>query len=137
MLIIGFGNPRRRDEAIAYQAAEMLGGVACYYLTLELARTVASTDRVVFLDAAPGEVSVTDVHPVVCDSDDWHLPLTPAQLLGAAQRRYGRCPQAWLVRGGAVEAGFGEALSGSGLNSLKRMMSECDRLSRETAVPAA
>jgi Ni,Fe-hydrogenase maturation factor len=134
MLIIGFGNPRRRDEAIAYQAAEMLGGVACFYLTLDLARTVASTDRVVFLDAAVGDLSVSMVEPAELACDDPHMPLTPGQLLGAARRLFGRSPQAWLIRGGAAEFGFGESLSLSGLANMQRMMSECDRLSREAVV---
>lgn len=133
MLVIGFGNPRHRDHAIGYQAAEMLGGVACYYLTQELARTVASTDRVIFLDAAPGELQISEVLLEAHTSDDPHQPLSPAQLLGVAQRLYGHAPKAWVIRGGAVETGFGETLSSSGLRSLQSMMSECDRLSREAA----
>ena len=134
MLVIGFGNPRRRDEAIGYQAAEMLGGVACFHLTQDLARTVASTDRVVFLDAAPGRLQVSDVTPEECHLEDSHLPITPSQLLGLAKRLYGATPRAWIVRGGASELGFGDALSKSGLQSLQNMMSECDRLSREPSL---
>ena len=132
MLVIGHGNPRRRDEAIGYQAAEMLGGVACFHLTQDLARAVASTDRVVFLDAAPGPLQVSEVRPEPCHLEDSHLPITAAQLLGVAQRLYGFTPRAWIIRGGAAEFGFGDRLSASGLQNLQGMMSECDRLSRET-----
>ena len=106
MLVIGHGNPRRRDEAIGYQAAEMLGGVACFHLTQDLARAVASTDRVVFLDAAPGPLQVSEVLPEPCHVEDSHLPITAAQLLGVAQRLYGFTPRAWIIRGGAAEFGF-------------------------------
>jgi hydrogenase maturation protease len=133
MLVIGFGNPRHRDQAIGYQAAEMLGGLACFYLTHDLARTVASTDRVIFLDAAPGALQATEVVPEEFPSDDVHTPLTPAQLLGVARRLYGQAPKAWVIRGGASDLGMGEALSASGLQSLQSMMTECDRLSREPA----
>lgn len=136
MLIIGFGNPRRRDEAIGYQAAELLGGIACYHLTPDLARTVASTDKVVFLDGAPGTLEVREIEPEDGRGDaPYHL--TPPQLLGLAQRLYGRCPKAWVVRGGAVEFGFGDALSNPGIRNLHDMMAECDRLSRDAVKTGA
>lgn len=132
MLVIGFGNPRHRDQAIGYQAAEMLGGLACFYLTQELARTVASTDRVIFLDSTPGALQVSEVTPEEFPHDDSHQPLTPSQLLGVARRLYGQTPQAWIIRGGAADLGaLDEAISSSGLRSLESMMTECDRLSRE------
>jgi len=133
MLVIGYGNPRHREQAIGYQAAEMLGGLACFYLTQDLARTVASTDRVIFLDAAPGALQVSEVTAEAFPSDDPHTPLTPAQLLGVAQRLYGNVPKAWIIRGGVTEFAQGESASSSGLRSLQTMMNECDRLSREPA----
>lgn len=134
MLVIGYGNPRHRDQAIGYQAAEMLGGLACYYLTQELARTVASTDRVIFLDAAPGSLQVSEVHAEAFPSDDPHVPLTPAQLLGVAQRLFGRAPKAWVIRGGVIEAAEERSAD---LRNLQNMMTECDRLSRHSGlVPA-
>ena len=114
----------------------MLGGVASFHLTQDLARTVASTDRVVFLDAAPGGLQVSEVIPEDCHPVDSHLAISPAQLLGLAQRLYGVTPRAWIVRGGAAELGFGDRLSSSGLQNLQGMMSECDRLSRETLILA-
>ena len=133
MLVIGFGNPRQGDHGLGYQAAELLGGVACYRLTPDLALSVASTDRVIFLDARPADFSVREIYPAP-ETPKTGADIRPEELLAIARAQYGRTPRAWVVSGNASPAQIQDKLSETGVRSLHLMLAECDRISREEVV---
>jgi hydrogenase maturation protease len=98
LLILGYGNPLRGDDAMGLVAAERLGGIGAHQLTPELAERIAQADTVIFLDAdatvAPGEISVKAVARADATLDH---QATPAGLLRVAETVYGAKPKAWLV----------------------------------------
>lgn len=121
MLIIGYGNPLRGDDAAGLAAAERLGGVAVHQLTPELAEAVAQAGAVVFLDAdatlGPGEIAVKRVEPA--DVVLAHHA-TPAGLLQLARTVYGTVPEAWLIGMGGEEFGLREGLSAAAARAVER-----------------
>jgi hydrogenase maturation protease len=122
-LIIGYGNPLRRDDGVGLAAAQQLANdldipgvqvVACHQLTPELAEPISRTSRVIFIDACDG------AHPgqVLCRSvlrDSESAPafvhhLTPAALLACAYALYHSNPAEALVmtvNGACFEYGEG------------------------------
>lgn len=129
ILIIGYGNPIRGDDAVGWVAAQKLGEVVdsehvltlgVHMLTPELAEPISRMDFVIFIDAAedrdPGEVSDKCVYPISL-SDPRPQPrtlahhMTPQRLLTLAQRIYGRCPDARLFTIGGRDFGHQEQLS--------------------------
>lgn len=63
VLIVGYGNPLRRDDGVGWYAAQRLSHelsgeqaevIACHQLMPELAERISQTDLVIFIDAAVG-----------------------------------------------------------------------------------
>jgi hydrogenase maturation protease len=112
VLIVGYGNSLRGDDAMGLVAAERLGGLAVHQLTPELAERIAQADAVVFLDAdatlPPGEISVRVVEPADTTLDH-HA--TPAGLLRLSQAVYGAAPKARLIGMGGEDFELREGLS--------------------------
>jgi hydrogenase maturation protease len=123
-LLIGYGNPLRGDDGVAWAVARAVRAagaphriLTAHQLTPELASDVADADRVVFLDAAcdaePGQVTARPVHPA--DGPPHGLTqhaYDPGALLWLARQAHGRAPEeAWLVTVGAGRFDCGEALS--------------------------
>lgn len=125
ILVIGYGNTLRRDDAVGRLAAETvaswgLPGISVHsthQLEPELAGPISRAGLVVFIDAFfsaggsqahPG-VRVTPVTP------SGNLLAThaadPAGLLQLASGTFGTCPPAWLVAIPASDLGFGDGLS--------------------------
>jgi len=114
ILIIGYGNPLRGDDAAGFLAAERLArtigdpGVtilAVHQITPELAEPVSRAARVIFIDACvgspPGEIRERPVRPplqrdAAANSSFTHHA-TPEALLAAALALYGRAPEARLL----------------------------------------
>lgn len=109
ILVIGYGNPLRTDDAIGqhvawelmkyFDRADLLARIT-HQLTPELAEIVSHFDIVVFIDARvgdrPGEIIWEEVQPVVGAGAFTHN-VTPAALLGAANDLYGRMPAGLLI----------------------------------------
>ena len=121
MLIIGYGNPLRGDDAMGLVAAERLGGLAVHQLTPELAEQIAQADTVIFLDAdatlPAGEISVKAIEPADATLDH-HA--TPAGLLRLAQTVYGALPKAWLIGMGGESFELKEGLSEAAAHAVGR-----------------
>jgi hydrogenase maturation protease len=121
VLILGYGNPLRGDDAMGPIAAERLGGLAVHQLTPELAERIAEADAVIFLDAdatlPPGEISVTPIEPA-------EVQLThhaaPAGLLHLARTVYGVAPKAWLIGMGGEDFDLREGLSPAAAHAVER-----------------
>ena len=110
ILIIGYGNSLRGDDAVGSLAAEELRQhyhddpnvqvIASHQLTPEMAEDISRSDFVIFLDASssaePGKVWQTPVLPKPELAGFTHQ-LTPASLLSAAEKLYGRVPEAVCI----------------------------------------
>lgn len=118
-LIVGYGNPLRRDDGIGPRVAERFADhpgvrvVTTHQLVPELAEAVAAAERVVFVDATAGggdAVSASILTPTDRPAAVGHAG-DPGWLLGLAAAVYGRRPAAWLVGVPGRDFGFGDGLS--------------------------
>ena len=108
LLVVGYGNPLRSDDGIAWRAAEQvrkelpnITRVICVHqLTPELAEDVAAADVVIFLDASdtgePGGVRCEAVFTRL-DGLRFSHQLTPSEVLTLAFRLYSVRPRAFLI----------------------------------------
>jgi hydrogenase maturation protease len=119
LLVIGYGNELRRDDAVGPRAARAVAawrflgveGIAAHQLTPELAELIGEAERVVFVDA--GRDDVVLMRPLEPSRTTHVLGHAgePRELLALAAALYGRRPAAWLITLPAPELGFGEGLS--------------------------
>jgi hydrogenase maturation protease len=121
-LIIGYGNPLRRDDSVGQRLAQMmevrLGAAAqvitAYQLTPELVEPIAQHQWAVFIDARVGEpagqLMLEGVLPEVGTAAFSHHA-SPAALLGAAEALYGQQPQGILLTITGADFAFGSELS--------------------------
>ena len=121
-VIIGFGNPLRRDDGMGWKAAEILDEkiapgtaeiIGCHQLTPELAAKLKGAPIAIFLDAAlneiPGLVQYQQLDPQEhCGGSH---DLSPGQLLALATQVNGSAPVAFLITGGVLESHLGEGLT--------------------------
>lgn len=145
VLVIGYGNTLRGDDALGPRAAEHLRPLifpaevlACHQLSPELAAQLAEYDAAIFVDAAatgtPGEVRVSHVADSHGESSLTHH-VSPAALLVLARQLYGRAPRALLVT--AVGANFAlhaaedAPLSSAAEDALKKICCLVPRLLRD------
>jgi hydrogenase maturation protease len=123
ILVIGYGNPLRSDDAIGQRVAEAMRelfaplGVevlTVYQLTPELVISVSAAELVVFIDArvggTPGEVAQVVIHPEESNSAMTHT-VNPASLLEAARDLYGTTPHGMLISIAGAEFDYGCELS--------------------------
>jgi hydrogenase maturation protease len=126
LLVIGYGNELRCDDAVGPRAARAVAawrlpgveGVAAHQLTPQLAERIGEAERVVFVDAGQDDVVLTRpmepsrTAPVLGHTGE------PRELLALAEVLYGRRPEAWLITLPAPELGFGEGLSAAAEHGL-------------------
>jgi hydrogenase maturation protease len=132
VLIIGYGNPLRCDDGVAWHVADALSCqnlpgveiVVRHQLTPELASPVSQADTVLFVDAAEGaqagELKWAAVTPQLTLGVFFH-EFSPRVILGLAQDLYGACPQAFVISLTGECFDHGETLSGSVQKSLPRL----------------
>jgi len=109
LLIIGYGNPLRGDDAIGWQIADQLAKVAgnstrvlaVHQLTPELAEAIAEADLVIFIDARydgqPGIWTCETIRPDSTGSDAYTHYFTPVNLLNYASAVFDANPTALLI----------------------------------------
>jgi hydrogenase maturation protease len=133
ILVLGYGNPGRRDDGLGPAAAEAieefgLRGVrtsANYQLMIEDAYDAAESDFVVFVDAAKSGVEPYDVSPVQparnvsCFAS--HV-VAPELVIGICGRVYGHLPRASLVAIRGYEFDFDEGLTPGARANLARAL---------------
>lgn len=123
LLIIGYGNPLRSDDAVGqhvtWALAERLPPgrvlvVTAHQLTPELAEGISHADTVIFIDAReggqPGDIQkevVVPAHPTAAFSHH----VSPASLLAASQSLYGSVPSGILISIAGESFEFGTELS--------------------------
>lgn len=136
ILVIGYGNPLRGDDAVGRAVARAVCDAAPaaplemiveHQLTPEMAEPVAAAARVFFIDAdvdlPPGEVRITPVQPAPTDPD---RPMThhqsPEHLLAMSRGLYGHCPRAWTVAIGPESFDLSESLSPTAQSAIPRAL---------------
>jgi hydrogenase maturation protease len=123
MLIIGYGNPLRTDDAIGQRMAQIMAQridddrlrmITAYQLTPELMEPISQARFVVFIDARvgsiPGEVLWENVEPETGGGAFTHH-VSPGTLLGAAQDLYGAAPTGILISIVGADFEYGSELS--------------------------
>jgi hydrogenase maturation protease len=124
VLVIGYGNPLRGDDAVGWRVAEALTrdalpeGVevmACHQLTPELAERLAAADLAVFVDAAagdrPGAIATRAIDAVEAAPLPFSHQCAPAELLAWARAVCGHYPAAVVVSVTAAQFDMGAQLS--------------------------
>lgn len=124
LLIIGFGNPHRRDDGIGPQVSDGLKNrfgdvegvsmMSLHQLGPELAEDLGEATGVIFIDAdhsrLRGGLLWSRIRPVPSMVSAVHS-LTAGELLGLTKLLYNRCPPAWMVSVEGRDFSFGEELS--------------------------
>ena len=146
LLLIGYGNTLRGDDALGPRLAEALAGrwpdvdtrVAPQLLP-ELADPIHRAAAVIFLDAGlpslGAEVRVMPLAPSGEGAIEAHR-LHPAALLGFTEKVFGRVPPAWLVSVPARQFDFGAALSPEATRSFQEALARIEALVRQLRSPA-
>jgi len=140
LLVIGYGNTLRRDDAVGPKAAEAIAALdlpgvralACALLTPELADPLAQARAVVFVDAsvdAPRQVQLRKLAPATSSQIMAHAA-DPATLLALARDVFGHVPEAWLLTIPAEDLGIGETLSELAGRGLARAVEEIKHLAK-------
>lgn len=132
ILMIGYGNPLRSDDAIGQHMAQMMEQclkpetvqvITTYQLTPELVEPIQRAELVVFIDARvgqrPGKVVWENVKPEISTGAFTHH-VTPGTLLGAADVLYAAKPEGILISIVGADFDYGSDLS----DQLKRMLPE-------------
>lgn len=122
VLLIGFGNPGRRDDGLGPRLAEALEAAGVegldvdsdYQLTVEDAEAVSHYDVVVFADASvngPEPFDFRAIEPGGAPGFSSHS-VEPEEVLMLAKTLFGKTPRAYVlgIRGYAFNE-FGEGLS--------------------------
>ncbi|NOX44592.1 MAG: hydrogenase maturation protease [Caldiserica bacterium] len=134
ILVVGYGNPIRRDDAVGLWIAGRLSGrpdvetVSAWPFTPELIARLAGADLVIFVDAdvRPGPIRWRRVRPVPTAVLS-HSP-EPGELLAWAVALFGREPEAWLVTVPGRDFSFGEGLSRYARSAAERVIRRIERL---------
>jgi hydrogenase maturation protease len=135
VLVIGWGNPARGDDGLAWHALEQLATeplgedvavILRHQLTPELAERVRWAARVIFVDASahdpPGQIRCHRLIPGRREAAAFSHHLTPGTLLTLTQTLFGRCPEAFSLSVGGADFTFTEALSPQVRSSLPRLL---------------
>lgn len=121
VVILGYGNPLRGDDAVGWLAAQELQRrladdeievVAAHQLNPEHAELVAKAGLAIFMDASADAPAGTITRVPVFPADKSARPsthnLTPGALLACARELYGTYPDAVLFAVGARDFACGE-----------------------------
>ena len=142
VLIIGYGNPLRGDDAVGWVAAQKLGdrfdsddrvtALAVHQLTPELAHPISKVELAIFIDAAEGEppglLSCRFIKPAAHQPTSMTHGFEPQRLLAMARTIYGHCPQAMLFTVGAEDFGHREYLTRTVDRACERLVEHICRI---------
>jgi hydrogenase maturation protease len=121
LLVIGYGNPLRRDDGVGPRVAEAVEALnlpsvrilVSQQLNPEHADLIARARRVVFVDAAVDQtdgVKLRQLEPGATTQLMAHAA-DPRTMLALARDVFGRAPEAWWLTIPAINLGFGTDFS--------------------------
>jgi hydrogenase maturation protease len=124
ILILGYGNPLRGDDAFGWRVAERLlelppdpaVEILCLHqLTPELMDPLSRADFAIFIDAAasgePGAMVERRIDPASAANAAFTHHATPEALLAGARALYGRAPEAVMISVAGADFSLGAELS--------------------------
>jgi hydrogenase maturation protease len=125
VLLIGYGNTLRRDDAVGCQIAREIEAwhrpevhvLEVAQLTPELAQAMADAQAVFFVDARADlsvsgcGVQVERLDPIGETAPSLGHASTPRFLMALCRAAYGFCPVSWLISVPAADFALGEGLS--------------------------
>jgi hydrogenase maturation protease len=117
-LLIGIGNPLRRDDGAGAAVAERFAAhpgvrvLVAHQLLPEHVEELAGCERVVFADACVNadRVRFERLTPSACMPSLGHTG-DPSWLLALCEALHGRSPEGWLLSVRVDDLGIGEGLS--------------------------
>lgn len=150
VLIIGYGNPLRRDDGFGWHVAHRLQQelreadveiIACHQLTPELAEPLSRARYAIFVDIAVdcprGELSVKTI-PTGVNGQKFSHHVTARSLLADTRLWYGTSPRtAYMISARARDLQFGEQLSTEMTQLVPLAVREAKWLCSATRTPAA
>jgi hydrogenase maturation protease len=151
VLVIGYGNPLRSDDALGWRAVAQLEAAlqnlpevevhACQQLTPELAVALSKAQLALFIDAsiddAPGKVHCRKVEKDTFLPTQFSHDFTPAKLLAFTEVLYANVPEAFLYSIGAESFALGENLSSAVEAALPDLLSRVEKQVTAALMPAA
>lgn len=141
LLVIGYGNTLRGDDAVGRRVAEALQelrlpGVrvlSCDLLTPELADPVSKASRVIFVDASlelTKTVQLRAVEPAECSQILGHTA-EPSTLLALARDLFGSTAQAWWLTIPVSNMELGEIMSKKAREGVRVALEKIRQLARD------
>jgi len=141
LLVIGYGNTLRSDDAVGPKTVEAVAALhlpgvqtlVCGLLTPEIADPIARARRVVFVDAAvdaPRQVLLRPLQPADSSQIMAHAA-DPRTLLALARDVFGRAPTAWWLTIPVENLAIGETLSALAQQGLQTALAQIQRLALE------
>lgn len=119
-LVIGVGNPLRRDDGVGPWLAEtlqrdhpaLIQALLCQQLTPELAEDIASYERVLFIDAGTENqpLQIFHLEPLPTSSALGHAQ-SAEQILYWTQKLFGKKVDAWIMVVPGSDFGYGLGFS--------------------------
>jgi hydrogenase maturation protease len=138
ILVIGYGNTVRGDDAAGIQAAELIAkrhpeiqSICMHQLMPEMAEQISECDIVFFVDADANasKVSARLVEPTVETGQPRSHFITPESLLSLSLQLYQRKPsRAYVIGIPASNFEFSEELSARTLSAVEDCVKEVEKL---------
>jgi len=138
ILVYGYGNPGRQDDALGVRLAENIEQWVMdehiqnvevdsnYQLNIEDSDSVSKADIVIFADASIEEIDdfiFTKVDPDNSSIEFTMHAVSPAFVLDLCRKIYGKCPDAYLIHIKGFEWEFEEKLSDDAMLNLAKATS--------------
>lgn len=135
ILIYGYGNPGRQDDALGVKLAENIEqwiieenikGVETdcnYQLNIEDADRISQSDFVIFADASTEQIDgfiFTEVNPDTSSVEFTMHAVSPAFVLDLCRKLYKKTPETYLLHIKGFEWGFEEKLSEGAMINLSK-----------------
>ncbi|MGA7953237.1 MAG: hydrogenase maturation protease [Gloeobacterales cyanobacterium] len=148
VLVIGYGNDLRNDDAVGKRVAEAVAtwklsyiqALAVHQLTPELTVKLTKVERAIFVDAHTAtpdqEVQVRPLEPVHTGEISGHTG-NPQSLLALTKVLYNHCPQAWWVTIPGINFQVGDSLSFIAKQGISMALERIRQLIQETDPTAA
>jgi hydrogenase maturation protease len=146
ILIIGYGNELRGDDAAGPRAASALAAMGLarvqvlirHQLVPELSEALSQARAAIFVDAscAPGanEIAVQELKPSTETEPSAHAS-DPRALLALAQAVFGHCPPAWLLTIPGTSFDLGAPLSPLAQRGVTAAVARLQELARSLPQP--
>lgn len=140
-VIIGYGNPQRRDDGIGPYIVDRLRPIfehlknvhllARHQLEPDIIDSLKTADRLLFVDASAEALTEgrqwAEVRPELDTMPFLIHQVAPAFILGLLQSLYHRHPQTWTISVQGADFGFGTGLSANVRKKATRVAGEITR----------